>query len=162
MEGNNNAGDGQANRKIHPSAIKRHVLGFVAFILFAVVGVFGYLNFGEIALYIFFAAEVLIVVLTIADGYIYERFNEIDVSDTSVAIKKGVLSVRSIVVPYSKITDMNIKRSFLDRILRVGLLEINTAGSEKMEVVFPNVRKEDLLYITKVFREKGAKHGTEK
>jgi len=113
-------------------------------------------------LYVGIGGGLLIIVVTLAEAMVYEKFNEIDVGNTSVAIKKGMLSVKSIVIPYAKITDMNIHRSLLDRLLKLGLMEINTAGSEGMEVVFPDIRKDDLAYISKAFRENGAKYNDEK
>ncbi len=56
-------------------------------------------------------------------------------TDRRVLIKDGVLSVKTVSVPYDKITHISVKESFINRIsFNIGDITIHTAGPTPIEI----------------------------
>ncbi len=62
-------------------------------------------------------------------------------SHTGVAHETGVLSKHRTALHYSKISDVTVDQSVVQRLLGIGNLDVNTAGSEKKEISFKNIQK---------------------
>lgn len=87
----------------------------------------------------------VIAPLTFAIGYIYlkiylQKANIYGFTNKRVLIHKGFFSTDLVSVDYSKITDVTVKESFLDKAFtKSGQLYINTAGSDNKEIILQHV-----------------------
>jgi|GEM_PF-3133546 len=56
-----------------------------------------------------------------------------------VIISEGIFSEKFESTTYDKITDMGFTQSFMDKILNIGTISIDTAGTDQIEITFENV-----------------------
>ncbi|MEW6528505.1 MAG: PH domain-containing protein [Candidatus Micrarchaeota archaeon] len=54
-------------------------------------------------------------------------------SETEITIRRGVLRIERISIPFEKIQNVNVSRSILERILGLATIKIETAGSNPLE-----------------------------
>jgi len=59
--------------------------------------------------------------------------------------ENGLFSKRWVHVPYGKITDVEVDKDFLGRILDIGTIEIDTGGTEKFEEAIESVRNPEMI-----------------
>ena len=86
--------------------------------------------------------------------WVAARFISLDIGENDLLFRKGILNVKSNLVPYKKITDAKYTQSIFERIFSVGTLEIDTAGSETVAIHIPSVPSKDLERIISTVREK--------
>ena len=91
----------------------------------------------EVALYAFLGYLMILLILTVLGVFIgwleYSRY-EIVLSDKSLKMQRGLISVEQVGIPYRYIQDIKIERSLLDQIIGVSELMVTTAGSEQQEI----------------------------
>lgn len=79
--------------------------------------------------------------------------NEFIFTNKRILIKKGWISTKMISISYSRITDISITQSLVDRLLNIGSLSISTAGSEGYKVSLVHIqrphRKKKILHELK-------------
>lgn len=73
-------------------------------------------------------------------GYGLEAANSYAFTNRRVIIHRGIFSTETISVDYSKITDVSVKENWNQkRMLKIGELHINTAGTSGTEVVLKSI-----------------------
>lgn len=91
----------------------------------------------NVALYAFLGYLVLLILLSVIGIFLgwleYSRY-EITLSDKSLKMQRGLISVEQVGIPYRYIQDIKIERSLLDQILGVSELMVTIAGSEQQEI----------------------------
>jgi membrane protein YdbS with pleckstrin-like domain len=95
------------------------------------------INFIEIGL----MAYIFIIIPLILFYYLFylKVSNEFVFTTDRILIKKGWIGTKTISAKFSRITDINVSQSLIERILKTGTISINTAGSEGYEVVLKHV-----------------------
>ncbi len=85
----------------------------------------------------------LIILPIILFYYLYylKTSHEYLFTNQRILIKNGWLSTKAISVRYNRITDISITQSFINRLLKIGTLEISTAGSEGYEVSLSHINQ---------------------
>lgn len=92
------------------------------------------LGFSKIVTLIF--GLILLIIGATLKTYHLIAANRYLLTTRRVVIKKGVLSVKLTSAMYDKITHLDVIQSFFDRIfLRHGTIIVNTAGSNKEEII---------------------------
>lgn len=67
-------------------------------------------------------------------------------SDTELIIKEGVIDKHRAVIPYKTINNINVKLTFVERMLKIGTIEIDTAaGGDKREGLIPGINDTDFV-----------------
>lgn len=80
---------------------------------------------------------VIVGVIFIIMGFYYWLNYKYTLTDKKVISRRGVFNIRTDSATYDRITDISLFQHFGERIFfRMGTLEINTAGSERPEIVF--------------------------
>ncbi|MDA3802564.1 MAG: PH domain-containing protein [Patescibacteria group bacterium] len=95
------------------------------------------INFIEIAIMTY----IFIIIPLILFYYLFylKVSNEFVFTTDRVLIKKGWIGTKTISAKFSRITDVNVSQSLIERILKTGTISINTAGSEGYEVILKHV-----------------------
>ncbi len=58
-----------------------------------------------------------------------------------ITSSKGIFTEVLTSATYNKITDIGLKQSFFDKIMNTGTIYVDTAGTDKIELVFENVNR---------------------
>jgi len=58
----------------------------------------------------------------------------------SLEMRRGLLNINIVEIPYSKLNSINIQQSWLGRIFDFGTISLNTGGDE-VEIVFHNIAR---------------------
>jgi len=129
-----------------PSAKLYHIqIGLAAIVLIAILIITGgFLGNTMIILIgiIIFLALIATVVSTITI-----KVRTVEIGEYAVTVKTGLLNTRTIMIPYERMTNVNIKRGIFDRLMGMGTLEIDTAGTAQTEVIMPYMLNKDLEHI---------------
>jgi putative membrane protein len=89
---------------------------------------------GTDILYILLGLSIILLTLAISAYLRYQNFTFfLDDEKQEFVINEGVLNKTTLTIQLSKIQNVNIKQSFIQQIIKVYSLEIDTAGSEKKE-----------------------------
>lgn len=93
-------------------------------------------------LFLFGTGLIVYLVILFYFGYYLKVANVYAFTNKRVLIHTGWLSTHVTSIDYSKITDIQVREPFFDRILtHTGHIAINTAGSGNLEVVLRHVQK---------------------
>ena len=117
------------------------------------------INPGEIFLFIS-GITVIFIIAYILWIEIYYRSFVYYIGEDELEIKRGVIRIDTTVVPYEKIQNINARMSWLERILGISTIIIETAGGyEQPEIVLPGVSNAEevvshILEKVKVIKEK--------
>lgn len=87
-------------------------------------------------------------------AYIIAHFKWLEVTEHDVIMRKGVLNVRNVVIPYGQVTNVNVRRTIFDRIMQLGTLEVDTPGTHMTEIIMEYVPKDKLNQIVEMIRER--------
>lgn len=72
-------------------------------------------------------------------AYIRARIQYIEVKDEGLSVHKGLFNKKVMFIPYARITNLRINRSVVERLFRLGNVEIDTAGTHDIEVTMWNI-----------------------
>jgi len=128
-------------------------IGLLAIFVSLVLVVLGNVLNQDIFLILIFVWVVSIFSLLLSWVIVNSKSMEITKQDISIHV--GVLDTKSVVVPYYQITNVNIKRSLLDRILGQGKLEVDTPGSNAIELSMSHLENKDIAQIKESLRKMG-------
>ena len=67
-------------------------------------------------------------------AFVRVKVQRIDVSGKGIASKTGLLNIKKIFIPYWKVDNVRINRSFVQRLFLLGELSIDTAGTSQLEI----------------------------
>jgi len=127
------------NNKFHPSAKKSYLkiilLGIILLLTVNYLGIIISFPREQLFLIVFVITLALLVIVTGTKMNI-----TIQLTENSLSLNTGLMSTNSITIPYNKITETNIRRTFLDNIMGVARVEIDTPGEDTAPLII-----EDLL-----------------
>ncbi|MEK6978785.1 MAG: PH domain-containing protein [Candidatus Micrarchaeota archaeon] len=124
-----------------------------------IIGLFwGY--FGDVLLYVI--ALVWIIALALcASAEISKKFKRIILEEGQAIAESGIITKETFHADYDRITSVNMKQDPIERMLKVGTIEIDTAGTEKIEVRMGGITEEDMKKIVSIIDKKGGAYRTE-
>lgn len=80
------------------------------------------------------------------------------ITTEEIHCQSGILSRTDAVVPISRITNSMSRQSFLERLLGLDNLYVDTAGSESTELMFMRILRSDSLKASKLIRDMRSAH----
>ena len=94
-------------------------------------------------IYLFLALFILIAIISIVAYIQFINFTfYIDTKKNEFIINKGVFNKTKIVIQLNKIQQVNINQSFIQKIIKVYSLDVDTAGSSNKEVNIRAISKQ--------------------
>ncbi len=101
--------------------------------------------YGLVALLVlgaFFVSFKYLIIAVISFGIVefFRRAETIHISNENIVREFRFLTTGRTIVDYSKIQDITINQGIIDRIIGIGNLKINTAGSPGIEIIFSGVK----------------------
>jgi len=82
------------------------------------------------------AISVILVLVVVAYDYVRRYGTHYMVSDQRLRVRRGILSRREQTARFERVQNVNISQSLLDRMLEVGTVEFDTAGSDQGDATF--------------------------
>jgi uncharacterized membrane protein YdbT with pleckstrin-like domain len=101
---------GQVVYEAHPAMFRAHPFWFILFVL--LIAAFG------------------IGLLILLYWYIKTRATSLTVTETDLLYERGILSKDRLAVSLRHVRSVEVKQSFFNRLLGVGIIEVSTAGDE--------------------------------
>ncbi|MBI5051468.1 PH domain-containing protein [Candidatus Micrarchaeota archaeon] len=76
-----------------------------------------------------------------------KRFTKIYLEEKGITVKKGIFNIKKVFIQYPNIANINVHQSIFERVLSVGSLEIDTAGTAKAEVLIHSIDYNNLQKV---------------
>ncbi len=96
-----------------------------------------------------------LAILACLAAFVSVMFTTLEIGDDDLVFKKGLLAVKTVLVPYDKVTNTRYNQSLVDRLFGVGRLDVETAG--QLAFMIPSVRYDDVKGIMQSVTGSGAK-----
>lgn len=116
--------------------------------------------FGEILLYVIALIWVIALALC-ASAEISKKFKRIILEEGQAIAESGLITKEIIHADYDRITSVNMRQDPIERLFKVGTIEIDTAGTEKIEVKMGGIKEEDMKRIASIVDKKGGAYRNE-
>jgi len=97
--------------------------------------------------------------VSIVISFVKAKIQYIDVDSEGVTMHIGLLNKKTTYVPYERVTNVHINRSLLERVFMLGTLQIDTAGTNMVEISMRNIPSQYLDKIAKSVHRKLGKGG---
>lgn len=94
---------------------------------------------GDFSLTVTIVAYVVFAVLVLIAGYLYRLTTTYTITNQRMAIRRGVLSRHMQQTRVERVQNVNVDQTLLDRILRVGAVDFDTAGADEADFTFRGV-----------------------
>jgi uncharacterized membrane protein YdbT with pleckstrin-like domain len=88
-----------------------------------------------------------IALLSCLLAFISTMFVTLEISENDLVFKKGILAVKTVLVPYNRVSDTRYNQSIVERLFGVGTLEVETASESGVAIRIPAVRYDDVKGI---------------
>jgi len=122
----------------------RALLAFYVYGVLAAIAVGAILWFAADAV-VGVSAGVAIVVLTLVVGYLRRLFTRYLITTRRLRITRGIVRRRVQETRLERVQNVNYDQSVLDRVLRVGTVDFDTAGTDDSEFRFEWVNGPDVV-----------------
>jgi len=96
-----------------------------------------------------YSIVVVLTILSIVAAFIRAKVQYIDIDDEGITMHAGLFNKKTTYVPYERVTNVQIHRSFAERLFLLGTLQVDTAGSHRIEIVMHNIPSKYLDKIAK-------------
>lgn len=96
-----------------------------------------------------------LLVLVAIISKIYTKFTTVKIEETGLTITKGILSIKKIFIQYKNISNVRIHQTLFERIIGVGSIGIDTAGTSGTEVIIDYIENEKLQRIVQLSKKTG-------
>lgn len=132
---------------------RRYYISF--FLAFALLSIILFLASPMLKFNVYQLIFALLVLNFFASGiaFLYFQHHYIHVEDEIITVKEGLLMSKMVVIPFDKINEIKTEYSMSDRILGVGTIMLDTAGTGAVEVIFPDVPRESINAFIALFRQ---------
>jgi uncharacterized membrane protein YdbT with pleckstrin-like domain len=91
----------------------------------------------------------VLAITSIVAAFIRAKIQYIDIDDEGITMHAGLFNKKTTYVPYERVTNVQVHRDFIERLFLIGTLQIDTAGSNRIEVVMHNIPSHYLGKIAK-------------
>jgi putative membrane protein len=92
---------------------------------------------------IVWAFAIFMVLLSI----LLSKFHTLSLEENSITYHSGLLSIRQVTLPYSKISEASFHQDLIQRIFGIGTLKIDTAGGADVAILVHDIKRSDLNQI---------------
>jgi putative membrane protein len=87
------------------------------------------------------------------------RFKYLEFGEENLFMQSGIIGIKQIRIPYSRVTHTEFRQSILDRFLGIGTLRIDTAGTSAVEMVFEEIVRKDAMEVIEFVEKKSRESG---
>jgi len=94
------------------------------------------------------------IIFLAAAAWVISRFRFLQVADDSIFVQTGILNIKQKRIPYTHITNSTFEQTFVERILGIGILKIDTAGTGAVEIIFDDIRKKEADGVLEIIIKK--------
>jgi uncharacterized membrane protein YdbT with pleckstrin-like domain len=94
---------------------------------------------GDFSLELTTAAAVVLLVLVLLAGFVKRASTHYAITDQRLTICRGILARKMQETRVERVQNVNTSQSLLERVLRVGKVDFDTAGSDDSDFVFEDV-----------------------
>lgn len=132
----------------HPSwrgTLSFYIKGIVASALGAVIAALVTVIAGDFALGVVIAVFVVLAALTLLVGFVKRVSTTYTITNQRLTIQHGILAKHMQQTRVERVQNVNTNQSVVDRILRVGQVEFETAGSDDADFRFAGVANPDAV-----------------
>lgn len=137
---------------LKPSGRRYYMLIFLAFAALSIAlgGLGAFLQFSP-----WQAIFGLLVLMLAAWGvaFLYFQQQYIHAEDGIITVRRGIITSKMTVIPFNKISEVGTEYGLADRLLGVGKIIIDTAGTDKEEVVFRDIPAQSISTFLALFRQ---------
>jgi uncharacterized membrane protein YdbT with pleckstrin-like domain len=123
----------------------RALLGFYVYGVLAAVAAFLILALLAGILLVGVLAGVAIVAVTLVVGYLRRLFTKYLITNRRLRIRRGIVRREVQETRLERVQNVNYDQSMLDRLLRVGTVDFDTAGTDDSEFRFEWVNRPELV-----------------
>ncbi|MBD3398288.1 PH domain-containing protein [Candidatus Micrarchaeota archaeon] len=103
-------------------------------------GIFTWVNQTyPLPLELLYSLVAILTVISIVAAFIRAKIQYIDVDDEGITMHRGLFNKKTTYVPYERVTNVQVHRSFWERLFMLGMLQIDTAGTNQKEIVMYNI-----------------------
>lgn len=125
-------------QKIHTSGrfmyAKAIILAAIA--SFAWMQIENFFHFSIPLAYPIIAAFALLIILV---AFIRSKLQSLEITDEGLTSRMGIINVKTMFIPYSKIDSVHVSRTIFDRIFMLGTLRVDTLASLGVEFVMHDI-----------------------
>ncbi len=136
---------------IRPTAKVNHIIIIICAVIASIIVLVASEIIGGVLISLFVIWALAIILWLTAS--VAEKFKTIELGEGGLTVKTGVLSIKTTIIAYKQIANLHIKQGLLDRIFGVGTVELDTSGTNRVEIIIRSVGKEDLERISQACRE---------
>ena len=91
----------------------------------------------------------LVAAISIVISFIKAKIQYIEVDSEGITMHIGLFNKKTTYVPYERVTNVGVHRTLLERIFKLGSLQVDTAGTNKAEINMRNIPSKYLDRIVK-------------
>ena len=91
----------------------------------------------------------LVTAISIVISFIKAKIQYIEVNSEGIMMHTGLFNKKTTYVPYKRITNVGVHKNFLERFLKLGCLQIDTAGTNMVEISMRNIPSK---YLDRIVR----------
>ncbi len=136
---------------IRPTAKVNHLIIALCVVVASLIVLLVLNNIGDALIPLFIIWALGIILWLTAS--VAEKFKSIEIGDGGLTVKTGVLSIKTTLISYKQIANLHIKQGLFERIIGVGTVELDTSGTNRVEIIMQSVKKEDIERISQACRE---------
>ncbi|MCP4646891.1 MAG: PH domain-containing protein [bacterium] len=90
-----------------------------------------------------------LTVISMVAAFIRAKVQYIDIDDEGITMHTGLFNKKTTYVPYERVTNVQIHRNFVERLFLLGTLQVDTAGTHRIEIIMHNIPSHYLDKIAK-------------
>lgn len=132
----------------HPSwrgTLSFYIRGILASLVGAAIAALVTVIAGDFSVGVVIAVFVVLVVLTILVGFVKRVSTTYTITNQRLTIQRGILAKHMQQTRVERVQNVNTNQSVVDRIMRVGQVEFETAGSDDADFRFAGVANPDAV-----------------
>ncbi len=142
-------------KRLHPNTIIYRIIVASPQYLLPAYLIYSNQSRYEDKMFFFLGLFALLFILPVAIlNYVFYKYQ---ISETEVLIKSGIFAKKQRVIPLSKIQNINIEQNFLQKILRISQLKLETAGDATSEAALQYISYKEAENIQEFIQAKKEK-----
>ncbi len=136
---------------IRPTAKVNHLIIVICAIIASLIVFVVFEKIGDMLMPLFVIWAFAIILWLTAS--VVEKFTSIEIGESALTVKSGVLSIKTTLISYKQIANLHIKQGLFERIVGVGTVELDTSGTNRVEIIMRNIKKDDLDKLSYACKE---------
>lgn len=118
-----------ARRQLDPKAVWLFFINYNLFMFILIPAFAAAIYFQPLVVILFFAYELMVFLIA---SLVHNHFY-FEIDDNGLEIEYGIIHKKHVSLPFRQIQNVNVIRTFIDRLLGIAKLEVETAGSARIK-----------------------------